>query len=125
MQKECDTSIEKVGCSTTGYQDVDVCIPVTIRPFGEVGNVKTRCEGSPSIIRGCDHCPGKPGQVCKFTISQRLRVEIPVVFGAKAEIGETSVECGCTESSSLCEPSSDFETGYEEEYVAAGEDTAL
>lgn len=62
MQKECDTSIEKVGCSTTGYQDVDVCIPVTIRPFGEVGNVKTRCEGSPSIIRAAITAPANPAR---------------------------------------------------------------
>lgn len=112
MHDEFENSIEKIGCSATGYQDVNVCIPVTIRPFGEVGNVKTHCEGRPFITQGCDHCPGKPGEVCKFTISQKLRVEIPVIFGAKAEIGETSVECGCAESVSECETYLDYETEY-------------
>ena len=120
MRDEFENVIDKIGWSATGYQDVDVCIPITIRPFGEVGNVKTRCEGKPLISRGCDHCPGQPGGVCKFTISQRLRVEVPVIFGAKAESGEASVECGCADSIDDCETYLDYET----EYVAPGaEDT--
>ena len=31
--------------------------------------------------------------VCKFTISQKLRVEVPVIFGARAEVGKASVDC--------------------------------
>lgn len=89
--------MEKVGCSAIGYQDVNVCIPVTIKPFGEVGNAKTKCMGRPVVLAGCDDCPGCPDKVCKFTISQKLRVEVPVVFGARAEAGEASVDCGCAE----------------------------
>lgn len=110
MSDEFGKAMDKIGCSAIGYQDVDVCIPVTIKPFGEVGNVKTHCEGKPLIIQGCDCCPGKTGGVCKFTISQKLRVEVPVIFGAKAEIGEASVECGCTESISDCENCLEYET---------------
>lgn len=108
MSEELDKKIEeelerercKTGCSATGFQDVKVCIPVTIKPFGEVGNAKTECLGKPVVTPGCDGCPGKPGGVCKFTISQKLRVEVPVIFGARAEAGEASVECKCAESDS-------------------------
>ena len=31
---------DEFGCSTVGYQDVDVCVPITIKAFGEVGNAK-------------------------------------------------------------------------------------
>lgn len=109
MMEEFSNAMDKIGCSAIGYQDVDVCIPVTIRPFGEVGNVKTHCEGKAHVKHGSDRCPGKPGEVCKFTISQKLRVEVPVVFGAKAEIGEASVECGDTEGGCGCDDYSDYE----------------
>lgn len=93
--KEKDKDKDKVGCEAVGYQDVNVCIPVTIKTFGEAGNAKTQCLGKAVISSGCDKCPGKPGGVCKFTISQKLRVEVPVVFGARAEVGEASVDCDC------------------------------
>jgi hypothetical protein len=89
--------IDKVGCCAVGYQDVNVCIPVTIKTFGEAGNAKTQCLGNAVVSTGCDKCHGKVNDVCKFTISQRLRVEVPVVFGARAEVGEAIVDCGCME----------------------------
>lgn len=95
-EEMCD-KMDKAGCLAVGYQDVDVCIPVTIRPFGEAGNAKTQCLGRPVVSAGCDLCQGKKDGVCKFTISQRLRVEVPVIFGARAEVGEAAVECGCAE----------------------------
>lgn len=97
-----DMNMKKEGCSAVGYQDVNVCIPVTIKPFGEVGNAKTKCLGKPVVKSGCDTCPGKSGGVCKFTISQKLRVEIPVIFGARAETGEASVDCECAKEVGDC-----------------------
>jgi hypothetical protein len=88
-----DIQAEKAGCLATGYQDVNVCIPVTIKPFGEVGNAKTRCQGSPVVIAGSCSCMGNTGNVCMFTISQKLRVEVPVIFGARAEVGDAVVDC--------------------------------
>lgn len=93
---------EEAGCSAVGYQDVDVCIPITIKAFGEVGNAKTQCLGKSTISSGPDVCSGKPGAVCKFTISQTLRVEVPVIFGARAEAGEAIIDCGCTEETDSC-----------------------
>lgn len=88
-------SQEETGCPAVGYQDVDVCVPITVKPFGEVGNATVQCLGKPSIQSGSDCCPGKTEGVCKFTISQKLRIEVPVYFGARAEAGEASVDCGC------------------------------
>ena len=93
---------DEFGCSTVGYQDVDVCVPITIKAFGEVGNAKTQCLGKSIISSGSNVCPGKPGEVCKFTISQKLRVEVPVIFGARAEAGEAIIDCGCAEKTDSC-----------------------
>lgn len=98
FQKGKEHNEDKVGCSTLGYQDVNVCIPISIKAFGEVGNAKTQCLGKSVISSGDDACAGKHGEVCKFTISQRLRVEVPVIFGARAEADEAIIDCdGCTE----------------------------
>lgn len=97
----------KAGCEAVGYQDVNVCIPVTIKTFGEAGNAKTQCLGKAVISSGCDKCPGKKDGVCKFTISQKLRVEVPVIFGARAEVGEASVDCGCGITEDYCDEIND------------------
>lgn len=104
VRTDCEEP-DREGCSAVGYQDVNVCVPVTIRPFGEAGNAKTTCLGKAAVSSGCKACPGKPDEVCRFTISQMLRIEVPVVFGARAEVGEASVSCGCAdvEYDSECE----------------------
>ena len=98
---ECTNS--QVGCPTMSYQDVNVCIPVTIKAFGEVGNVKTQCLGKAIVASGCDACKGKCGDVCKFTVSQKLRVEVPIIFGARVEGGEALIDCGCAENADKCD----------------------
>ena len=84
---------EEETCPVLGFQDVTVGVPVEIKPFAEVGKVKTECMGKPVVKRGTTSCEGKPGQVCKFTVSQKIRVEVPVVFGAKTRVGEASIDC--------------------------------
>lgn len=91
------------GCPAVGYQDLNVCIPISVKAFGEVGNAKTQCLGKSIVSSGCGACEGKPGEVCKFTISQKLRVEVPVIFGARAEAGEAIIDCGCTEKMCDCD----------------------
>ena len=83
----------KNDCQTVAYQDVEVCVPVTIKPFANVSTPKIKCEGSTVVCPG-DDCKGKCGNICKFTISKKIRVEIPVVFGAKAEVGAADIDCG-------------------------------
>ena len=106
MYEEADRKgkkdIDRIGCSAVGYQDVNVCIPVTIKTFGEAGNAKTQCLGKALISSGCDNCAGKTNDVCKFTISQKLRVEVPVIFGARAEVGKASVDCEHDENCGCC-----------------------
>lgn len=95
LEEKGHEEMNKVGCIAVAYQDVNVSVPVTIKPFGEVGNAKTRCIGKAVISPGCDIHFQKPEEVCKFTISQKLCVEVPVVFGARAEAGKAAVDCDC------------------------------
>lgn len=83
-------------CPVSATQEVMVGLPVEVKPFAEIGKVKTQCMGRPIIRRGTTQCEGKHKETCKFTISQKIRVEVPVIFGAKTEIGSAKVDCGCS-----------------------------
>lgn len=84
-------------CPVMGTQDVLIGVPVEVKPFAEVGRVKSECIGKPIINRGSLICEGKPRETCKFTISQRMRIEVPVAFGAKTQVGQARVDCKCSD----------------------------
>jgi len=88
MQNEDDA------CPTTAYQEVDVCLPVTITPYVNVGEAAVTCCGEPTIVSGDTTCNGTVGGQCAFTISQRVCVALPVTFGANTQTGEYAVSCG-------------------------------
>lgn len=101
LNQNIENKLDKHGCSAVGAQNVNVNVPITVKPFGEVGNAKVHCLGK-AVVKDSEHCHGEPGGVCKFTISQKMRVDVPVTFRAKAESGEAFVDCGCTESKGGC-----------------------
>lgn len=81
-------------CPTTSYQEVDVCVPVTIAPYANVGEATVTCCGAPTITEGTASCAGTAGGTCSFTVSQRVCVAVPVTFGANASAGDYRVNCG-------------------------------
>ena len=89
-------------CPTTTYQEVDVCVPVSIAPYATVGEVQVNCCGEPTVTQGTASCAGTVGGTCAFTISQRVCIAVPVVFGASAVVGNYAVNCG-TAASGTCE----------------------
>ncbi len=86
-------SITKVNtCSRSAYQRATVSVPVAVKPFSFTGPTKTSCCGEPVIeeILCKKNCND---EICYFTISQKICVEIPVHFGATAHVGDSWVEC--------------------------------
>lgn len=84
-------------CPALGFQEATVAVPVEVKPFAEVGKVKFECVGKPVIHRGTKECKGKERETCKFTISQKIRVEVPVAFSAKTEVGPAMIDCKCND----------------------------
>ena len=80
-------------CDTRALQTATVCVPVTIAPFAKVGTIVTECCGKPEVSQKHSKCKGIENGSCKFTISQKIKVEIPVEFGANTTVGGTFVEC--------------------------------
>ena len=88
-------------CPVTGHQIIDVSLPVTVTPFGCVGRTVTKCCGAPTIIPGACGEGAQCGS-CVFTITQRLCVSVPVLFGAMVDTGETFVNCGGVSVDDIC-----------------------
>ena len=78
-------------CPAVASQIAKVSLPVSSRPFAVAGHVTVECYGRPTITGHEDAECGRHG--CHFTISQKLKISIPVEFGANVRIGEASVEC--------------------------------
>jgi hypothetical protein len=84
---------ENIACPVVGYQSTSVCVPVKVTPFAKAGATITKCCGEPIVKPGSAICSGAKNGVCSLTISQTLCIEVPVLFGAEAEVGDTYVDC--------------------------------
>jgi|GEM_PF-1732722 len=94
------------GCPVNASQELEVAVPATVRARAEIGDVNLCCADSGIIsANGCE-VTGRPNAVSKFTIKQKLRVDIPVKFEVEAFVGEGHVNfdsadirdpapCGC------------------------------
>ena len=112
-------SLEIRTCPTVSTHYTTVSVPVSIVPFANPGTISIQCCGAPEISPG-NTPTGEVNGCCSFTISQTMRVEIPMVFGASVLMGETYVECGGTSGTA----EGDCGCGCEEETVTAEEDEA-
>ena len=79
-----------MACPTTVNETVCISCAVTIRPDVTVGDIHTFCVDGPFI----GTCPGVPVDHCSFVVSQRICVQVPVLFHASAEAVPTGIVCG-------------------------------
>lgn len=84
--------VEEEQCSVTASQMVNVCVPVTIKPYAIAGRSNTICCGPASVSDTA--CTGTPNGTCTFYVAQQICVEVPVIFGATSTTGDTFVDCG-------------------------------
>ncbi len=86
FDKNCRSIIEKF---------LTICVPVTTTPKVCVGRIKTECCGNPIIsLRKHDTCHKEKDKCeCKFTIVQKMKVEIPVDFSADTKVEDLFVDC--------------------------------
>ena len=79
-------------CPMKASEEAIVSVPVTVRAFCQTEEAEVECMGRPFVIKNCHETPGRPGAVSKFTVVQKLRVEIPMEYRAEAEVGEAYVD---------------------------------
>lgn len=89
-------------CPAVAYQMTSVCVPVTVTPFARTGATQTKCCGKTTVTPGKAICDGIKNGNCVFTIAQNLCVEVPVEFGATAQVGDTYVNCNGATAEDIC-----------------------
>lgn len=97
-----DPEPQTATCPATGFQKASVCVPVSVAPFANTGTTVTKCCGNPVVVSGEKPCKGTKNGVCHFTISQTICVEVPINFGARAQVGDTFVDCLTASASDIC-----------------------
>ncbi len=81
-------------CNTSELKElIDVCAPVSIEPFVEVGKVTVSVIDDPCVIPVPCGKWNRNG-LCRFLVTQKLCVQVPITFkaAAKADNG-LSVNC--------------------------------
>ena len=84
-------------CPAKVHEEAIVTVPCAFRARSEVGDVTIKCVGEPIVTMNSNFAPGCVGKESKFTISQKLRVDIPILFIAEADVGEGHVVFGSEE----------------------------
>ena len=80
------------GCPTVAAEDVRVTVPVLVRACANIGDVELRCMGGAIITRNSHCMPGRPHAISRFTVCQKMHVDIPIEFLAECDIGEEYVD---------------------------------
>jgi len=94
------------GCPVNAAQELEIAVPATVRAHAEIGDVHLCCADSGIVAANSSEVAGRPNAVSRFTIKQKLRVDIPVKFEVEAFVGEGHVNfdsvdirdpapCGC------------------------------
>ena len=79
------------GCPSVTHEEATVTVPVCVDAYAKYGNISLDCMGPPVITRNSSETPGRPGAISRFTVKQRMRMDIPIIFGMKCEVGEGHV----------------------------------
>lgn len=91
-EDDCKELVSKhTTCVKTAYQRAIVSVPVAVKPFSVPGPTHTLCCSEPVVTNV--RCTGTKEKICYFTISQEICVEVPIHFGAEAQVGEPGVDC--------------------------------
>lgn len=80
-------------CETTVFQEIGVCVPITVTPSAIVGAINVTCCGE-AEVSDTEDCGTNGPPSCTFYVTQNLCVEVPIRFSAMGEPGQQVVTCG-------------------------------
>ncbi|HHZ03341.1 MAG TPA: hypothetical protein GX396_10490 [Tissierellia bacterium] len=80
----CPPVCHETGNTTEIEEMIDVAVPVTVAPEVEVGYVTVNVIGEPCVRPiPCVNLPRNG--ICKFLVTQKLCVQVPITFKASAD----------------------------------------
>ena len=71
------------------HKEVDIAVPIELRPYTDVGDIKINYCGNPKIE--CTHEPCENGLY--IMIKQKAKITIPVNFDVNAAVKDSFVRC--------------------------------
>ncbi len=94
VQPFCPPEYGKESCNTSEFKEIiDVMVPVTVEPKAEVGKVTVSVIGEP-IVRPIPCVNLSRNGICKFLVTQKLCVQVPITFNASAKANDgLSTDC--------------------------------
>lgn len=87
-----NTPYNENSCDVTAFQEIDVCVPITVEPYVDLGEPIIDCIEEPCLVPIPCGSWNKKGK-CKFYISQKLSIMIPIEFKAETCSGAASIRC--------------------------------
>jgi len=88
MTNAAETEVQD-SCMKVGCKEVDISLPIELKPDTDIGKIEIHCCGEPRIE--CVNEPCDNGVLIE--IRQRAKVIIPVKFNVKAAVKDSSIEC--------------------------------
>ncbi len=80
------------GCEKAVLQELEVKLPVSLKPAVRAGRPELECCGEP-VVR-CEECGCQKKEGCRLVIVQKVVVKIPVFYALDSDIREAEIECG-------------------------------
>jgi len=81
-EQENDDCFDIRSCIKSLCRSVGISVPVTVTPFAVPGKPTAKCAGEHEVNPCSKYCDNENNSL-KFTITQKLNVNIPVLFGAE------------------------------------------
>ena len=107
---------KKKACPADCFQKIEISLPVSTKPFTDVGEIEIKCCGKPTITSEVSSERVEHGE-CNFTVKQELCIEVPITFGVETETKDSSFKCKEVSSSDICK-----DCGHDEEHCDEDDD---
>ncbi|MGM9936144.1 MAG: hypothetical protein ACI38A_02260 [Candidatus Ornithomonoglobus sp.] len=83
-------------CPVHARHETTACVPVSICPFADPGPMTVENCGAPVVRCGGEPCCGVVNGRFEFTVSQKMKINIPIIFGADIAVGTAYIHNGQT-----------------------------
>jgi hypothetical protein len=99
-------------CPVVAFQTATVSAPITVMPFANAGTAITYCCEDPVITPvPSTRCETSNGG-CRYVLTQKICITVPIEFGAAASVGMPSIRCNDPADEGIC---AECDPGYEDE----------
>ncbi|MGN0183240.1 MAG: hypothetical protein ACI4DP_12670 [Candidatus Ornithomonoglobus sp.] len=83
-------------CPVNASHETTACVSVSICPFADPEPISVENCGAPVVKCGGEPCCGVVNGRFEFTVAQKMKINVPIVFGADIAVGTAYIHNGQT-----------------------------